>query len=87
MTSNVIPDVVAISETRIRSETVITRDNFKLNGYDFVHTPTLITAAGGSALYIRESLKFIERNDLCLKSHHCEDTWIELKLKDITGIV
>ena len=45
-------DVICISETRLLNEVPLS--NIQIDGYDFIHTPTL-TQCGGSGMYIYQN--------------------------------
>ena len=65
--SEKMPDVIALSETKIRIADNI-QDAYNIDFYDFVHRDTP-THFGGVGFYIRESLDFVVRDDLTL---NCE---------------
>lgn len=68
------PNIIAVTETRLKQNTV---DNVDLTGYDLYHTDSP-TSAGGTALYISSNLKAMPRPDLELKLDLVESTWIEI---------
>ena len=47
--------VTCISETRLHNEVPLS--NIAIDGYDFIHTPTL-TQCGGSGMYIKNDIEF-----------------------------
>ena len=55
-------DVIAISESRLNKDNISTH-NLNLQNYSFDYCPTESTA-GGTALYIRNTLSYISRPDL-----------------------
>ena len=56
------PDIVAITETKLNNNTV-TNIDIHVSGYKFYHVDSM-TAAGGAGIYVRNSLKAIERPDI-----------------------
>ena len=69
------PNIVALSETKLKSSSVVP----PLKGYSFERTDSP-TAAGGVGLYLSDSLQYSIRDDLALNLSHCEDlVWIDLK--------
>ena len=48
-------DVICISETRLHNEVPLS--NIQIDGYNFIHTPTL-TQCGGSGMYIKNDIEF-----------------------------
>ena len=47
-------DMICISETRLLN--VVPLSNIQIDGYDFIHTPT-ITQCGGSGMYIKNGIE------------------------------
>ena len=71
--------VIALSETRLTSNSSIPH-NLSLDGYSFVLNKTE-ASAGGTAIYICNSINFKERHDLSntyYKCKHLESTFIEI---------
>ena len=78
-----IPDVVAISETKLNSNTISNKNN---SNYKFLHNDSA-ACAGGVRLYIKETIKFRLRNDLLLHLQDCEDLWLEIESKESNFIL
>ena len=80
--SNVLPDVIAISETRLN-------DNHNLNpiqipGYHkfiYKHSNSRDSYYGGVGMYVSNKLQFINRSDLDFNFEGCESKFIELPTK------
>ena len=70
-------DVICISETRLHNEVLLS--NIQIDGYDFVHTPTL-TQCGGSGMYIKTGIEYtiLDKLTQCHKDI-CESIFVELK--------
>ena len=71
--------VIALSETRLTSNSSIPH-NLSLDGYSFVLNKTE-ASAGGTAIYICNSINFKERHDLSntyYKCKHLESTFIKI---------
>ena len=77
------------------SETKILRDrenlmNINLEGYNFIHEPTL-SNAGGVGFYVKNEINYIMRNDLSKSTLDFEMLWIEIirpmKQNIICGVV
>ena len=71
-------DILCISETRLHDELSIV--NVEIDGYEFIHTPTL-TQCGGAGMYIKNGIDFSIVQNLT-ESHEdiCESIFIEIKL-------
>ena len=69
-----IPDVVAVTETRINCNSSA---NIDLPNYKFYSTDSK-TMAGGVGIYISSSLNAIHRSDLSFNSVEAESCWIEI---------
>ncbi len=69
-------DVLAISETRLSENTTVNVEIPEI--YNPIITNNSETAAGGTALYIKKGINFIERKDLSLNINDCEDLWFEI---------
>ena len=84
------PDIIAISETKLRSTTPVNfRYNVNIYGYNFVHADTK-TNAGGVGFYIKEGVDFNILSNFGIDSSNCENVWIEVKLhnpKSAIGVV
>ena len=80
--SNVLPDVIAISETRLN-------DNHNLNpiqipGYHkfiYKHSNSRDSYYGGVGMYVSNKLQFINHSDLDFNFEGCESKFIELPTK------
>ena len=99
---DVSPDVIALSETRIKtglgagddltvSDTQIkpgseVGDKLNIPGYDFIFEPTPFNA-GGVALYAKHHLDMKRRNDLKLQVENCEDIWASVTINDSTAVL
>lgn len=68
------PDILAISETKLNSKSII---NIDIPQYHFFHTDSE-TAAGGAALYISNNLKAIPRADIKFTMPLVESCWAEI---------
>ena len=68
------PDVMAITETRLSSNSV---SNFDISNYNFLHTDSP-TPAGGAAIYVNKALKAIPRPDLKIDLPLVESCWVEI---------
>ena len=77
MNSQVKPDIIAISETRLKdtNEHLVTLPN-----YDFIckHSVTGNANFGGVGLYISEEIKYLRRTDLIFNFEGCETDFIEV---------
>ena len=69
-----IPDVIAVTETRINCNSSA---NIDLPNYKFYSTDSK-TMAGGVGIYISSSLNAIHRSDLSFNSVEAESCWIEI---------
>ena len=68
------PDIVAITETRLSSNSI---SNLDIPKYNFFHTDSP-TPAGGAAIYINKVLKAIPRPDLKIELPLVESCWVEI---------
>ena len=77
MCTNSTFDVICISETRLHNEVPLS--NIQIDGYNFIHTPTL-TQCGGSGMYIKNDIEYSILDKLT-QSHKdiCESIFVELK--------
>ena len=76
------PSVIALSESRIHKNNVDSTD-IDLPGYKFLYDPSPTNGtAGGAALYVKESLSPVLRNDLRISNAECENLWIELSFQN-----
>ena len=77
-TTNQTFDVIAISESRIKSNINIYITNINLPNYSIEYTPTE-SHAGGTLLYISNNMAYKPREDLNIyKTHELESTFIEI---------
>jgi len=79
------PDIIALSKTRIKETSIIAT----LPGYNFINENSQ-TQAGGVGAYIKNDLMYLQRRDLQLKMHGCENIWLEIlgkRQEIIIGIV
>ena len=77
-TTNHTFDVIAISDSRIKSNMDITTNINNLSNYSIEYTTTEIHA-GGTLLYISNDLAYKPRKDLNIyKTHELESTFIEI---------
>ena len=67
--------IIGLSETWISNHT---SGLYNLEGYDLVEKYRINRNGGGVSLYIRDDLKYIERNDLDIYDEHFESVFIEL---------
>ena len=69
--------MICISETRVLNEVPLS--NIQIDGYDFIHTPTL-TQCGGSGMYIKNGIEYtiLDKLTKCHKDI-CESIFDELK--------
>ena len=73
---NISPDVIAISETKLKDNTSF---SYSLFGYDFV-SKNSSTNAGGVGIFVKSSYSFNLITSLNLNVSDCEDLWIEIML-------
>jgi len=73
-----IPDIVCISETRLKGEPLI---NISMPNYNFIHADSE-TNAGGVAIYVASKYKFEIDYELKLNSEGIEDLRLNLILDD-----
>ena len=78
-----IPDVVAISETKLNASSV---SNKNFDNYKFFHNDS-VTCANGVGRCVRETLKFRLRDDLLLHLQDCKDLWLEIESKETNFII
>ena len=72
------PSIICVSETRLQNDKLDFQLNFvEINGYNFVYDNSKLSA-GGTAIYIKDNLKFIERTDIKLNIDDCEACFIEI---------
>ena len=70
-----LPDAIAISETKLNSTS---SSNIDILNYHFFHNDSP-SRASGVGIYLKNTLKYRQRNDLSLKTSNCEDLWIEVE--------
>ena len=73
--SSFSPDVICISETRLRGDSLT---NITIPNYNFVHADS-ITNAGGVAIYISSNYNFELDPELDMEVNGCEELWLNLK--------
>ena len=81
-------DIIGISETRL-NDSNLPSHNININGYHCISTPTESTA-GGTDLYIDDSLIFSDRKDLSTLLYspkQLESSFVELSLKNQSNII
>ena len=67
------PEILAITETRLSSKLIT---NVNIENYSYHNdSPTM---AGGTAIYVKESLTVINRPDITINMAGVESTWIEI---------
>ena len=81
---NFTPDIIALSETRI-TKTVNKDFNPSIPNFTYFNIPSL-TSAGGVGVFLRNSLNFSLRNDLCCSKNELFETiwmdgWTSLQVK------
>ena len=55
--------------------------NVNIENYCKLYTTETLTGKGGVAIYIKDNLESIERNDLKIKDIEYETVWVEIKNK------
>ena len=75
-----LPDILAVSETRLSSESTIPQ----IPGYVFEGVNATITQnhMGGVGMYLSDRIDYSIRDDLSLNHRGSEDLWINLKLQN-----
>ena len=68
-------DIIALTETRLNTNTVA---NIDIQGYDFYHNDS-DTMAGGIGLYVKKELDAVQLTDINLNLQQVESCWIEIK--------
>ena len=68
------PDIVAITEARLSSNSI---SNLDIPKYNFFHIDSP-TRAGGAAIYVNKVLKAIPRPDLKIDLPLVESCWVEI---------
>ena len=71
------PDVIAISETRLKDFHMDT-DIPSIEGYEFIRNDSNLTV-GGVGIYIKNTIDYKITNDFQLNTPACQDIWIEVK--------
>ena len=84
MNSNTKPDIIAISETRLKDAN---EHLVNLPNYDFIckHSVTGNANFGCVGLYISDQIKYIRRTDLIFNFEGCETDFIELPSSSRSG--
>ena len=81
------PDLVAITKTKLRENHIYS--NVEIKGFTFIHKDSL-SLAGGVGLYVKDSIKFNECNNLNINADEVKNLWIEITNVGaplITGVV
>ena len=73
-------NAICISETSQPNESDFVR-NVNILNYCKLYTTETLTGKGGVAIYIKDNLETIERNDLKIKDVEYETVWVEIKNK------
>ena len=83
--SNKVPDIIAISETRLNDSSNM--NCIQLPGYSFrfKHSVTGSSCFGGVGLYIRENLNYKELPNLSFDFDGCETYFIEVNIKNCSA--
>ena len=70
-------DIIYISESRLLNE--VSLSNIQIDGYDFIHSPTL-TQCGVSGMYIKNGIEYtiLDKLTQCHK-YICKSIFVELK--------
>ena len=77
-TLNFLPDIIAITETRIKYEPVL---NINISGYKFFFVKSF-NNAGCIGVYIHNSLNCTVSDKFHIALPSCENMWLNLKAKD-----
>ena len=76
------PAIICISETKLDSCNLSQQiDSVRAPGYSFVCNNSL-TKAGGTAMYISDSIKFLDRTDIKFDFPNCEACFVEILSDD-----
>ena len=78
-------DVVAVTETS-EFENVGFIKNVEIDGYKQFNTASK-TSKGGTCIYVKSNLNYLERTDLNIMNEEFESTWIEIKNKNSKNII
>ena len=73
-------NAICITETSQPNESDFVR-NVNINNYCKLYTTETMTGKSGVAIYIKNNLETIERNDLKIKDVEYETVWVEIKNK------
>ena len=71
-------DIIAFTETSLKSSAEFFNRNVKLDGYVDISTPSN-TRKGGTTLFISSKYNSIERHDFKVINDHFESVWMEIK--------
>lgn len=69
--------VIGLSEIKFTQDKEVL-SNISVPGYNFISQPSL-SSAGGVGMYLKNNIKFVQRDDLSFISNLCETLWIEIK--------
>ena len=76
------PSLLFITETKLLDSKLSDQlSKIRIDGFDLVFTNSS-TQAGGSAIYVSNTLKFVERNDIIFEHTDCEACFVEILCKD-----
>jgi hypothetical protein len=75
-----MPDILALTETRLNDQSIT---NIDLCGFNFFHVDSL-TMAGGTGIYVSKELHVIPRPDIKFDSVLIESCWIEIETDNNT---
>ena len=78
------PDIVAISETKLREGKI--NHNIDIYGYNFIHADSA-TCAGGVGLYTKNSLMYSVNKCSTLKLSNAEHLWVNVHSKQTSIVV
>ena len=67
--------IIGLSETWINETNI---SNYKLSGYNHVHSYRKSKSGGGVSLHIKESINYTNRDDLSIFNEHIESIFIEI---------
>ena len=68
-------DVIAVTETKLNSESI---DNVDIDNYNFFNDNSP-TNAGGAGLYVNKNINVMQRSELKLNISAVESCWVELE--------
>ena len=77
------PDLVAITETRIKNKPLT---NIDIRGYRFSYV-TLSSNAGGVGIYVSDNLNFNIIKNYNISMSSCENLWLKIKSKNYSEYI